>query len=350
MKIAFVIPSLRQGGAQKIFTNLVEKWNDKDDCYLLVVEKTSPEQRKKYNISDSNIICLNKNRVILSVYEIYKKLKSLKFDAVFSTQTHLNIVVLLVSYFYEAKYIIRDSSVYEVMSQFENQEFITRILMKLLYNRADKIVCQSSDIRKGLEKIISVDSEKFVKINNPINVRPIPRVKRKTDSDVLNMVYVARFKSVIGLLRFLKILNMVNRSFLIMFIGDGPMMTKCVNMVKRKNLQDKVSFLGWVNPPYPQMRDCQLYVQTSLVEGFPNALLEAFSMGLPAIAYNAPGGTKELVNDFNGILIENGNSKQFAEAINNFEFEKYDSRHIRNDIKERFCFEKILKQYKGIVQ
>ena len=49
-----------------------------------------------------------------------------------------------------------------------------------------------------------------------------------------------------------------------------------------------------------------MFLQGSYSEGFPNALLESCSVGVPVIAFNAPGGTKEIIdNGINGYIVEN---------------------------------------------
>ena len=57
------------------------------------------------------------------------------------------------------------------------------------------------------------------------------------------------------------------------------------------------------------------YVLPSRFEGLPMVLIEAMSFGLPLVAFDCPTGPAELVNNENGILVENGNIEKLAEAM-----------------------------------
>ena len=43
------------------------------------------------------------------------------------------------------------------------------------------------------------------------------------------------------------------------------------------------------------LSDSDFFIQGSYVEGFPNSVLESCSVGTPVIAFNCPGGTKEII-------------------------------------------------------
>ena len=53
-------------------------------------------------------------------------------------------------------------------------------------------------------------------------------------------------------------------------------------------------------------------------EGMPNALLEAFVLGVPCISTNCPcGGPQKIItNNVNGLLVEINNRKELVNAIN----------------------------------
>jgi len=76
-----------------------------------------------------------------------------------------------------------------------------------------------------------------------------------------------------------------------------------------------------INPPTPDLRTeflgSSIYLMTSVYEGLGLVLLEAASVGLPAISYACPCGPSELIQDSrSGYLIEPGNVEAFASRIN----------------------------------
>ncbi len=87
-----------------------------------------------------------------------------------------------------------------------------------------------------------------------------------------------------------------------------------------------------------------MFLQGSYTEGFPNALLESCAVGIPVLAYNVPGGTKEIVEDeINGFLVENEN--EFLERLN--DKREWIPSSIRESVYKKFNKDKILKDYEN---
>lgn len=78
-------------------------------------------------------------------------------------------------------------------------------------------------------------------------------------------------------------------------------------MIKMKNLQDRVFLKGTSNEIPKVLQHCDIFAFPSAYEGFPLALGEAMSMGLPAVGYKRCSAVNELIQDgVNGYLCEEG--------------------------------------------
>jgi glycosyltransferase involved in cell wall biosynthesis len=87
-------------------------------------------------------------------------------------------------------------------------------------------------------------------------------------------------------------------------------------MIKKLHIQNRVNFLGFKDNPYKYMAQADLLVLSSRYEGLPNVVLEANACGLPVVAYNCPGGTREIIKDgLNGFLVECGNIDELTFKI-----------------------------------
>jgi glycosyltransferase involved in cell wall biosynthesis len=88
-----------------------------------------------------------------------------------------------------------------------------------------------------------------------------------------------------------------------------------------------------------------MFLQGSYVEGFPNALLESCVVGTPVIAFNAPGGTKEIVeNGINGFLVYD--EGEFIEKLKGNRV--WSPKEIRESVYRKFNKDKILMQYEQL--
>lgn len=98
--------------------------------------------------------------------------------------------------------------------------------------------------------------------------------------------------------------------------GEGPLRDKMIARISELGIEESVR----VNAPTSDMRSEMLqssvYLMTSLYEGFPMVLIEAASVGLPAIAFDCPSGPSEAILDGKtGRVIDNGNEDEFARAL-----------------------------------
>ncbi|MEX1014847.1 MAG: glycosyltransferase family 4 protein, partial [Candidatus Paceibacterota bacterium] len=83
------------------------------------------------------------------------------------------------------------------------------------------------------------------------------------------------------------------------------------NFISVNELDDSVQFLGMVDKPELELKQCDVLLFPSESEGMPNALLEAMACGVVPIS-NAIPGTEEIIhNDENGFLVKENNLEQY---------------------------------------
>ena len=79
---------------------------------------------------------------------------------------------------------------------------------------------------------------------------------------------------------------------------------------------DRITFLGKVKEIDKVYATAGIYVIPSRSEGFPNALAEAMGAGCCCIAFDFTAGPRDMIQDkISGIIVENGNVKKMALAI-----------------------------------
>jgi N-acetylgalactosamine-N,N'-diacetylbacillosaminyl-diphospho-undecaprenol 4-alpha-N-acetylgalactosaminyltransferase len=113
--------------------------------------------------------------------------------------------------------------------------------------------------------------------------------------------------------------NLPNQNIHLVLLGDGIKMKDYLLLAKQNNIEDKVHFLGFKKNPYPYLRSAKFFVLSSLNEGMPNVILEAFACGTPVISFDCLSGPSEMIlNKNNGLLVENQNIEKLTDAMNLF--------------------------------
>lgn len=99
----------------------------------------------------------------------------------------------------------------------------------------------------------------------------------------------------------------------LLIIGEGPQRKQLTNMIKALNLTERVILLGWQsNIPY-WLAQADIYIQSSVIEGFSIGILEAMASGLPMVVSNA-GAIVEAIGDA-GLIFPIGDAAQLADHL-----------------------------------
>ncbi|WP_406611070.1 glycosyltransferase [Agarivorans sp. JK6] len=101
----------------------------------------------------------------------------------------------------------------------------------------------------------------------------------------------------------------------LIILGEGPLREKLEALVQELGLSDVISLAGFEKNPFYYMKHCQAFVLSSLVEGMPNALVQAQFLGARCISSDCPGGAIELLPEQNYFPV--GDAKALAKLILN---------------------------------
>lgn len=98
-------------------------------------------------------------------------------------------------------------------------------------------------------------------------------------------------------------------------IGSGDLMKEIMADAKKRNLLDRVNFVGYTNEPEKYYLNSSVFLLPSRWEGWPMVIMEAFEFGLPVIAFHT--GAMDLIIDDGktGFLPEAFDTHKFTEAM-----------------------------------
>jgi glycosyltransferase involved in cell wall biosynthesis len=347
-KILFVLPDLNAGGAERVISFVSMGLNpDLFESKLVVL---GFEKDTVYEVENVEVQYLAKTRLLKSILELIKIIRKERPYFVVSSIIHINIIMGIFSFFFlNIKFIGREASVVSKMGQFSKiNSKISLILIKMFYPRLSTIICQSDDMREDFVEVLGIKPHKLILINNPITISKTI-IRNSTPNYKIHFVTVGRLSEEKGYLRIIRGLSkIINYDFHYTIIGSG-VQEKLINEAVNKNmLADKVTFIPYTSEILEIVGQKDVFLQGSIVEGFPNALLESCSVGTPVVAFNAPGGTKDIViNGRNGFLVEN--EEEFASVLNNINaLTRLDRADVIASVVDKFSAEKIIGQYEEL--
>ena len=206
--------------------------------------------------------------------------------------------------------------------------FITEVRRKIeryVAKNAERVIVPSKYL-KGIVEVWGVSSEKIKVIYNAFDV-PTFSESRESVREKLNiqgrmflsagrMVPWKGFDTLINLMP--EIVREIPDARLYI-AGDGPQENYLRQIVKDKDLQDSVVFLGRLNQIglFKYIRASDIFILNTGYEGFSHQLLEVASLGTSVITTNI-GGNPELVEDgVSGILVEYNDKAQIKFALTN---------------------------------
>lgn len=297
-KIYFFHPYSGSGGADLSISRLINGLDlKKFEVDVLTLNK--PKIKNKINVKVNYMRILSK-RTLFAFKLINKYIKNdVEFESkiFISNQNFANIACLLFLIKpSNLKLILFDRNHIDELIYFNNlidffKKKIIKILIKLLYKKADLIFTNS--------KISSRDLMDFIKF--PVKTLYNPcffRLYKKKDikKKKLIILNVARFEDQKDHLTLLKGFYHAKfkENFLLYLAGYGNNEKKIINFIKNNNLTNVKIFKNKFNLKklYAQ---ADLFILTSIYEGFPNVLVEAASYRIPIISSNFRSGSTEIL-------------------------------------------------------
>ena len=103
-------------------------------------------------------------------------------------------------------------------------------------------------------------------------------------------------------------------------LGIGPLKEEIEKYINENNLENNFKLLGVKSNPYPFIKDCDIYVQTSRFEGFGIAIAEARMLNKPVVTTRFDAVYNQMKDRKNGLVVDmnsQGIVNGILELINN---------------------------------
>jgi GalNAc-alpha-(1->4)-GalNAc-alpha-(1->3)-diNAcBac-PP-undecaprenol alpha-1,4-N-acetyl-D-galactosaminyltransferase len=325
MKLLFIIPGLSLGGAEKVLTEITNRWVAKYDIHVLTFY---PISKDHFNLNEKitrHEIKIAQRRIwdLKSQYKIVQGIKQLSKQI----QPHLVVSFLIKANIY-TQLALRKTKIPTILCERSiinrtDIPWYTEKLRRALYPSANKIVVltQYSKIEL-MKKYPKLDESQIAVIPNSTvqpNDKDAINIRKffKLDPNTFLVVSLGRLNSIKRFDLLLKIANQLKNQANIQFLlfGEGAERKNLENQIKLYDLQKTVQLAGLTKTPQAVLEQADLYVSTSRFEGFSMALLEAMQASTPIISFDIPSSNELIQDQENGILVEFENVNDFADAI-----------------------------------
>lgn len=233
-----------------------------------------------------------------------------------------------------------------------NKKYIKKIINST--SNLDYFVLVSKELKEFYEKRLNNKKCHCVYIPNTIN-----RSDKRSNLKSKNLISIGRLSKEKGFLDLIEVFAMVNKKFpdwKLNIIGDGREKEKLISKINDLSLTNNVILHGYQNTKYinNQLSKSSIFLMTSYTESFGIVVLEAFSYGIPVVAFSSAQGVNEIISDnWDGYIVKNRDKEQMARRVCAL-IDNYNRRFImgNNAYKkmEKFDNEKIKEEWLKIIK
>jgi glycosyltransferase involved in cell wall biosynthesis len=285
------------GGQEKRTVRLVNNLPNTEYKVFWAVEEDSTLYKKKDEINaEFFTIKLNKIYNLKTIYKLCKFVNENKIDII---STHSgkdawigNIVGLITS-----TKVLRVRHLIVPVKPFG-------------YNLSTKVVTVSNQVKKYLISA-GVKKEKLINIYTGVDTK---RFNDELVYDLRAELNISKETKIIGVVAVLRrakrhkelieVIAKLNFDLKLVIAGDGPQKENLVQLIKERNLQDKVIMLGHRDDVDKLLPNFDIFCLASEHEALGTSLLEAQSCGVPVVASNVGGIPEALSEGETGYLFD----------------------------------------------
>ncbi len=354
-KILFIIPSLSSGGAEKSLVNLLNVFDySKYEVDLAMLSKTGvfldmiPDEVKIIDLPEDHFIFslplkssvlqfVKKGRLALAYHRIafaltYRKIKNSNLAEQKSWKHKRHFIGVLPDNYDAAIGYLEKTSIYfcvDCVKAGKKIGFIRTNYEKLGLDRKhdEKFFDRLTDLCANGSASYDVLKSAFPKLQSKLrvilNVVSTELIRKMSESTIEKLadrptiLSIGRLDHVKGFDLAIKAASMLRDEkfdFQWLIIGEGNQRAMLQNLITEHSLQDHFYLIGEKANPYPYLKKCDIYVQTSRYEGRSSTIGEAKIMGKPIISTDFES-VFELLNDNVNALIVKKEPSEIADAV-----------------------------------
>lgn len=275
------------------------------------------------------IIELGSDSTYGSLFQLARYLKQARPDVLFSDKDKVIRVAVLARKISRAptRLVIRTGTTVSV--DVKQRGLLYKIGQKLstrfLYPIADSIITPSMGAAKDLSMFSGISLNRITAVPSPVITENLiiksrkspdhPWYQKKKSPIIVTVGELSSRKNHTMLLKAFSSVKKVRPCKLII-IGEGRERENLKALSSELGLTEDIAFLGFQENPYPFIKNADVFVLSSRLEGSPVVLMEALGLGVPMVSTDCPSGPREVLeNGKYGKLVAIDDFKGMSEAI-----------------------------------
>lgn len=354
-KIFFLLPNLKGGGAERVFLTLAEQITKAAPNWKVVLVVFSSEG-EYYPLVPKGIELhdLHCPRARHAFWKLHKLCRAERPDVVLSTMQATTVFFLVRLFLWQKPvFLSRLENLYSFDVQ--NLSRIARRMFRLALEYCDYVIVPAMGMVEDLLKNTSLSKERIVQIYNPVDIIKVERLAAEPSNLSLQhpaIVMCGRLTKQKGYPYALKVFVQVREKHPdthLYILGDGEERESLQELIKQEHLNNSVHICGFVENPYLYFAKADVFLLTSLWEGFGLVLVETMACGLPVASFDSPTGPREVLDGGKfGKLVPLKDTEGLAEAVSELLTEGSQNADLTAASKQRahdFAVDKIGKEY-----
>lgn len=326
--IAFFLPTLVGGGAERVTVNLAEGMTERGYSVDLVV--AAAEGAFLNQLPQAvRLVDLRASRVLRSVWPLASYLRRTRPRALISSMSHANVVAIWAARLARPHTPVI-ATVHNTMSQSTPQQGrvaggLWPHLLRTFYPWASAVVAVSEGAADDLAHTSGLPRERVRVVYNPV-ITPAMQAEARQSPDhawfgtgqppvILGVGRLTRQKDFPTLIRAFALVRKC-RTARLMILGEGEDRPRLQALVEELGLTEDVALPGFRDKAAAYMSGSAVFVLSSAWEGLPTVLIEALAAGTRVVSTDCPSGPREILqNGRLGALVPVGDIPALARAI-----------------------------------
>lgn len=341
-RIAFLLPDMRGGGAERVALTLIEGILDRGHEVDLVLFQARGALMQLLP-REVTVVDLAVDRMRKAIWPLARYLRERRPDALQASMWPVTLVAILARLLARSRNRLVVSDHNNITEQFRGQALRLKLIgwsIRLLYPLADARVTVSRDVAVDLGTISGLSPKLFDVVYNPIPQRA-ERPTLEADARwtgkhrrILSVGTLKRQKNHELLLRAFAILHRRGPANLLI-LGEGELRPKLKEVADELGIAEATSMPGFALEPAPYYATADIFVLSSDYEGFANVLVEAMASGISVVSTNCRSGPREILEDGQyGRLVPVGDAEALAAALEEALKERPDRERLKARARE----------------